>query len=339
MKKVTLIPGDGIGPEIAHSMQEVLKAVNAQIEFDVISNNQRFAENSEKDFLDIMLKSIHANKVAIKGPLTTPIGTGFRSHNVALRRYLDLYSNIRLIKSEDAIETPFKNIDLVIFRENTEDLYIGIEKKINNDEMHATKIITRQASERIALKAFQYAQRHNISKVTVVTKANIMKLTDGLFLESARKIAQEFPDISLEECLIDNISMQLVMHPEKYQLILTENLYGDILSDLCAGLVGGLGLIPGANIGDNVAVFEPVHGSAPNIAGKNIANPIAMIRSAMLMLKYLNLEQYAMIISQSLEEVLQDSKYYTPDIGGRASTTEFTEQLVQIIKRNNKKGI
>ncbi|MBG9982773.1 isocitrate/isopropylmalate dehydrogenase family protein [Aerococcaceae bacterium DSM 111020] len=330
MKQGTLIPGDGVGPEITNSLQKVFKAANIPLEFDIVLKDN---STSEKDFFDTMIKSILVTKVALKGPLATPIGSGFRSHNVALRRYFDLYCNIRPIKTESMVQTPFKNVDLVIFRENTEDLYIGIEKKINNDEMHAIKVITRQASERIALKAFEYAQKNKIAKVTVVTKANIMKLTDGLFLDSARKIARDFPNIELEETLIDNLCMQLVMHPENYQLILTENLYGDILSDLCAGLVGGLGLIPGANIGSDIAIFEPVHGSAPDIAGKDRANPIALIRSAVMMLEYLNLQEQAELITKSLEDVLQNSNYYTRDIGGSASTSEFTERLINIIKQ------
>lgn len=333
MQKVTLIPGDGIGLEISKAMQQVVEATGAPIEFEEVVAGQLAYEQTGELLPENVLDSISANKIAIKGPITTPIGKGFRSINVQLRKEYDLYTNMRPVQSHAGIETRYENIDHIIFRENTEDLYAGIEEKISDDEMHSIKVITRQGSERIARKAFEYAEKTGSDKVTVVTKANIMKLTDGLFLDVAREVAAEYADIELEEVLIDNMCMQLVMYPEKYHIILTQNLYGDILSDLCAGLVGGLGLIPGANIGDDIAIFEAVHGTAPDIAGQNKANPTALILSAAMMLEHMELQKEADMIREALAETLKNPATRTADVNGTATTTEFTEALIGNLKK------
>ena len=271
------------------------------------------------------------NKIAIKGPIGTPIGKGFRSINVYLRKKYDLYSNIRPCRNLPGVKTRFENVDIVIFRENTEGIYIG-EEQYENEEKTTTvaiKRITEKGSRRIIKSAFEYAKNNNLDKVTVVHKANILKLTDGLFLEIARKVAEEYPGITLEETIIDNMCMQLVSRPEKYKVIVTMNLYGDILSDLVAGLVGGLGIAPGANVGDDIAIFEAVHGSAPDIAGQNKANPLALILSGIEMLKYMNLNDYAEKIEKAVLKTLEVSNVKTADLGGTASTTEFTEKIIE----------
>lgn len=330
---ITLIPGDGIGEEITESMIKVLQAAGAEIEWETVQAGQSAYEETGSLIPENVLESIKKNKVAIKGPITTPIGEGFRSVNVQLRKEFDLFANVRPVQSHDGVKTRYSNIDHIIFRENTEDLYAGIEEQISEDECHSIKIITRKASHRIAKEAFEYADRQGENKVTVVTKANIMKLTDGLFLDEARQVAADYPNIELEEILIDNMCMQLVMYPENYSIILTQNLYGDILSDLCAGLVGGLGLIPGANIGEDIALFEPVHGSAPDIAGQNLANPTALILSACMMLDHLNMSAQADNIRQALDETLTAAGQRTRDIKGTASTSEFTEYLISNLKK------
>ncbi|MBG9983612.1 NAD-dependent isocitrate dehydrogenase [Aerococcaceae bacterium DSM 111022] len=333
MQSVTLIPGDGIGLEISKSMQQVVEATGAPIKFEEVVAGQIAYETTGELLPANVLESISRNKIAIKGPITTPIGKGFRSINVQLRKEYDLYTNMRPVQSHEGVETRYENIDHIIFRENTEDLYAGKEEKISDDEMHSIKVITRQGSERIARKAFEYAEKTGAEKVTVVTKANIMKLTDGLFLDVAREVASEYTEIELEEVLIDNMCMQLVMYPERYHIILTQNLYGDILSDLCAGLVGGLGLIPGANIGDDIAIFEAVHGSAPDIAGQNKANPTALILSAVMMLEHMDLQKEADMIRTALEETLKNPATRTADVNGTATTTEFTEALIGNLKK------
>ena len=271
------------------------------------------------------------NKIAIKGPIGTPIGKGFRSINVYLRKKYDLYSNIRPCRNLPGVKTRFENVDIVIFRENTEGIYIGEEQYENEEKTTAVAIkrITEKGSRRIIKSAFEYAKNNNLDKVTVVHKANILKLTDGLFLEIARKVAEEYPGITLEETIIDNMCMQLVSRPEKYKVIVTMNLYGDILSDLVAGLVGGLGIAPGANVGDDIAIFEAVHGSAPDIAGQNKANPLALILSGIEMLKYMNLNDYADKIEKAILKTLEVSNVKTADLGGTASTTEFTEKIIE----------
>ena len=276
-------------------------------------------------------KSIEKNKVALKGPITTPIGKGFRSINVYLRKKYDLYSNIRPIKTLPGIKTRYENIDLVIFRENTEGLYIGEEKFENEEQTSAIAIkrITKKGSFRIIKAAFEYAKANNLNKVTVVHKANILKITDGLFLDTAREIAKDYPGITVEEVIIDNMCMQLVMNPEKYQVIVTMNLYGDILSDLCAGLVGGLGLAPGANIGEDIAVFEAVHGSAPDIAGQNKDNPLALLFTSIDMLKYLKENEKAEQIEKAVLRILEKGEVLTADLGGSATTEELTAEIIK----------
>ncbi|AMB94091.1 isocitrate/isopropylmalate dehydrogenase family protein [Aerococcus sanguinicola] len=334
MTRVTLIPGDGIGPEIADYTVQVLEAAGADIQWDVQEAGQAVYEATGELIPDPVYQSIEANGLALKGPMTTPIGTGFRSANVALRKKYDLYANLRPVRSLGQVPALFDDLDLVLFRENTEDLYAGVEEKISDDVMHSIKIITRQASERIIRQAFDYAQDHHRRHVTVVTKANIMKLSNGLFLDTARQVAQDYPEIPLKEVLVDNMAMQLVINPKQFDVIVTENLYGDILSDLMAGLIGGLGLVPGANIGDNLAIFEAVHGSAPDIAGQGKANPTAMILSACLLLDHIGQTDCAQKIRQSLDRVLSQKEKLTADLGGPASGSEYCQALCQDLKNN-----
>lgn len=334
MMKVTLLAGDGIGQEIAQAVMKIVEASGADIQWDEVQAGEAVYHETGDLIPQSVYDSLENNRVALKGPMTTPIGTGFRSANVSLRKKYDLYSNIRPIISLGQVDTLFKDIDLIFFRENTEDLYAGVEEKISDNEMHSIKIITRHASERIIRAAFDYAVENNRSSVTVVTKANIMKLTDGLFLDIAREIATDYPSMAFKEILVDNMAMQLVMDPHQFDVIVTQNLYGDILSDLAAGLIGGLGLVPGANIGQDMAIFEAAHGSAPDIAGKNIANPTAMILSACMMLDYLEMKEAAQTIRQSLDTVLSDPANFTRDLGGTLSTTEFTQAIIYNIENN-----
>ena len=330
-KIVTLIPGDGIGPEISESLKNIFKAAGVPISFEIENAGTEVYEKTGELIPDSLYKSVEKNKIAIKGPIGTPIGKGFRSINVYLRKKYDLYSNIRPCRNLPGVKTRFENVDIVIFRENTEGIYIGEEQYENEEKTAAVAIkrITEKGSHRIIKSAFEYAKNNNLDKVTVVHKANILKLTDGLFLEIARKVAEEYPGITLEETIIDNMCMQLVSRPEKYKVIVTMNLYGDILSDLVAGLVGGLGIAPGANVGDDIAIFEAVHGSAPDIAGQNKANPLALILSGIEMLKYMNLNDYADKIEKAVLKTLEVSNVKTADLGGTASTTEFTEKIIE----------
>jgi len=329
MYNITLIPGDGIGPEVTNSAKKVIEAVGVDIKWDVVNAGADVYREKGVLVPDEIYKSIEKNKVVLKGPITTPIGCGFRSINVLLRKKYDLFANIRPVKKINGIDTPFEDIDLVIFRENTEGLYSGIERQIDDDTAEAIKVITRKASLRIAEEAFRYAEKNNRKKVAVVHKANIMKLADGLFLDSAREVSKSFPDIELQEVIVDNMCMQLVMNPSKYDVIVTTNLYGDILSDLCAGLVGGLGLVPGANIGREMAIFEAVHGSAPDIAGKNMANPVAVILSGAMMLNYLGENEKADLIVNGIHKTISDGKYITKDLGGSSSTTDMTNAIIE----------
>lgn len=328
---VTLIPGDGIGPEISESLKKIFKSAGVPIDFELENAGNDVYEKTGNLIPESLYESIERNKIAIKGPITTPIGKGFRSINVYLRKKYDLYSNIRPSRNLPGIRTKYDNIDLVIFRENTEGLYIGEEKfeDSENTSAIAIKRITKKGSSRIIRSAFEYAKNSNLDKVTVVHKANILKLTDGLFLEAAREISRDYPDIILEETIIDNMCMQLVTKPENYKVIVTMNLYGDILSDLAAGLVGGLGIAPGANIGDDIAIFEAVHGSAPDIAGQNKANPLALILSGIEMLKYMNLDVYADKIQNAVLKTLKTSGLKTADLGGNSTTTEFTDKIIE----------
>lgn len=327
--KITLIPGDGIGPEISDSVVKIIDAAGLKIDWDVQTAGADVLEQEGVVLPQRVIDSIKKNKIALKAPVTTPIGKGFRSVNVALRKELDLYANLRPCKNIDGIKTRFDNVDLVVVRENTEDLYAGIERQVDDDTAESIKIITRKASERIVDFAFQYAIKNNRKTVHVVTKANICKLSDGLFLNSARKIAQNYPQIELKEILVDNLCMQLVINPDKFDVLVLPNLYGDIVSDLTAGLIGGLGVAQGANIGLDAAVFEPVHGSAPDIKGKNLANPTALLLSAIMMLKYIGENSYAEKIEKSLYKVIAEGKVLTHDLGGSATTTEFTDEIIK----------
>lgn len=329
-----MIPGDGIGPEIADATVRVIEASGVDIEWEVVEAGEKVMEKEGTPLPDYVLDSVKRNKVALKGPITTPVGTGFRSVNVALRKALDLYANLRPARSYPGTKSRYDNIDLVIVRENTEDLYAGVEHKVGDDAGESIKIITRKASERIVRFAFEYARRENRKKVTAVHKANIMKYTDGLFLECARNVAVNYPDIEFEDRIVDNMSMQLVMKPELYDVLVLPNLYGDIVSDICAGLVGGLGLAPGANIGDEIAVFEPVHGSAPKYAGQNKVNPVAIILSGVLMLKHLGENEAAARIDKAVAHVLAEGIHVTYDLGGEAGTSEMADAIIKRLKQN-----
>lgn len=329
MHKVTLIPGDGIGPEISAAVREVFAAAGAPVAWEVAYAGRAGIDRCGDPLPAATLESIRANKVALKGPLTTQVGEGYRSINVTLRQTFDLYCNLRPVKSLPGVRSRYADVDLVIFRENTEDLYAGVEHRVGQGAAEAVKIITREASLRIAQAAFGYAAKQGRKRVTAVHKANIMKLSDGLFLAAAREAAQLYPAIRFDEVIVDNLCMQLVLRPEQYDVLLAPNLYGDIISDLCAGLVGGLGLVPGANIGAAGAIFEAVHGTAPDIAGKNAANPAALLLSAAMMLEYLGEGQTAARIRAALEAVLAEGRAVTPDLGGRATTADMTAAIVR----------
>lgn len=328
---VTLIPGDGIGPEVISAAVDVVEATGLDINWERVDAGVKAIEEEGNPLPAYVIESIRRNKIALKGPLTTPIGSGFRSVNVALRKELDLYANIRPLKSFSSLKSLHQNVDLIIVRENTEDLYIGKEQMINDNKAEGIKLITRGASERICKYAFSLAQNLNRKKVTLVHKANILKLTDGLFLECGRQVAKDYPDIEFEEVIVDAMAMKLVMNPQAYHIIVAPNLYGDILSDLAAGLVGGLGLAPSANIGHDAAIFEPVHGSAPDIANKNMANPISAILSGVMMLRHMGKFKEASWIERAIETVLEDEDSRTRDLGGQLGTREFTQKIIDQI--------
>ena len=325
---VTLIPGDGIGPEITRAVTSILQAAGAPIEWEEQSAGAAVLEAEGEVLPQRVLDSIAKNAVALKGPITTPIGKGFRSVNVALRKALDLYACVRPAKTLPGVKSRYDKVDLVIVRENTEDLYAGIERKVDDDTAESIKRITRGASERIARYAFDYAVKNNRRKVTAVSKANICKFSDGLFLEAVRAVAQEYPQITYDEVLVDNLCMQLVINPEIYDVLVLPNLYGDIVSDLAAGLTGGLGVAPGANIGVKAAVFEAVHGSSPALAGQNKANPTALLLSACLMLRHLGEADCAQRIETALLNVLKEGKTLTFDLGGSATTQQFAQAVI-----------
>lgn len=327
MHNITLINGDGIGPEISQSVMDIIKASGLVINWDIQSAGADVIEKEGSPLPQRVLESIKKNKVALKAPVTTPIGKGFRSVNVQLRKDLDLYANLRPCKNLLGVETRFSGVDLVVVRENTEDLYAGVEEQIDENTAHSIKIITRHASERICKFAFEYAVKNNRHEVCAVSKANIMKLSDGLFLDSFRNIAKNYPNIKTREILVDNLCMQLVQDPTRFDVLVLPNLYGDIVSDLTAGLIGGLGVAQGANIGLNYAVFEPVHGSAPDIKGQNKANPTALLLSAIEMLRYIDEKDYAQKIEKALFKTLSQG-YKTQDLGGDLSTTEFTQKII-----------
>ena len=326
--KVTLIPGDGIGPEVSNATLRFLEAAGAKIEWVEMPATPVVGRRRGETEMNPIVEAIRKTHVALKGPITTPVGSGHRSINVALRKALDLYANLRPVKHLPGLKTPFEEVDLVIVRENTEDLYSGLEHEVAPGVVESLKVITEYASSRIAHFAFDYARRMGRKKVTAIHKANIMKLSDGLFLHTIREVAKEYPEIELNDYIIDNCCMQLVMRPERFDVLLLENLYGDIVSDLCAGLVGGLGLVPGANIGTECSLFEAVHGSAPDIAGKHLANPTAMMLSAILMLRYLDQTEVADRAERSIHKVYSEGKHLTHDVGGRATTEEYTTALV-----------
>lgn len=328
MTNVTLIKGDGIGPEISDAVVKIIEAAGGDIKWDVQTAGADVAESEGTPLPQRVIDSIKQNKVALKAPITTPIGKGFRSVNVQLRKELDLYANLRPCKNIPTIKTRFDNIDIVVVRENTEDLYAGIEEQIDKDTAHSIKIITRKASLRIAKFAFDYAVKNNRKEVCVVTKANICKLSDGLFLECAREVAKEYPTIKLREILVDNCCMQLVQKPEQFDILLLPNLYGDIVSDLTAGLIGGLGVAQSANIGEQASVFEAVHGSAPDIKGQDKANPMALLLSAVEMLKFINQKDCADKIEKALYKTLE-AGIKTADLGGNAKCSEFTEEIIR----------
>lgn len=329
MHNLTLIPGDGIGQEITDAVVKIIEKAGVEINWDIQSAGADVAEKEGTPLPDRVIESIKKNKVALKAPVTTPIGKGFRSVNVQLRKALDLYSNLRPCKNLDGIKTRFDNVDLVIVRENTEDLYAGIERQIDENTAESIKIITRDASIRICEFAFDYAVKNNRKTVTAVSKANICKLTDGLFLRCAQEVAKRYPQIEYKEILVDNLCMQLVQSPEKFDVLVLPNLYGDIVSDLAAGLIGGLGVAQGANIGKDYAVFEPVHGSAPDIKGQNKANPTALLLSAIEMLKYIGENDAANRIDKALRTVLAEGKVLTADLAGTASTSEFRDEIIK----------
>jgi isocitrate dehydrogenase (NAD+) len=328
-QKVTLIPGDGIGPELAAATRRVLDASGVKLDWEVIDAGEAVMAKEGTPLPQSVLDSILRNKVAIKGPITTPVGVGFRSVNVALRQTLGLYANLRPVRSIPGLKTRYDDVDLIIVRENTEDLYAGIEHMVGPDAAESIKIITRAASERIARFAFEYAVANGRRKVTAVHKANIMKLSDGLFLESCRTIAAQYEGrIAFEDRIVDNMCMQLVQKPELYDVLVLPNLYGDIVSDLCAGLVGGLGVAPGANIGVETAVFEAVHGSAPKYAGQNKANPTALMLSGVLLLRHIGEQAAAERVEDAIRAVIAEGRTVTYDLGGSAGTSDFADAIV-----------
>ncbi len=331
MKKVVLIPGDGIGTEITTSVTTILEKAGAEIEWVHRSAGLGAYQDKGNPLPEEVIDAIEEHRVALKGPLTTPVGTGFRSVNVGLRQKFNLFSNIRPARTLPSIDSPFKNVDMVIFRENTQGLYIGKEQWADEDQQdHAESIavVTEEASRKIITAAFEYARENGRKKVTLVHKANILKLTTGLFLEVGRKVSEDYSDIEFEDLIVDNMAMQMVMRPQRFDVVVTTNLFGDILSDLASGLVGGLGVTGAANIGENAAMFEAVHGSAPDIAGQNKANPLALLFSSLMMLEYIGQKQVAEDIRKAVYKTLVEKKVYcTPDIGGEGTTSTFTQAV------------
>ena len=335
---VTLIPGDGIGPDVTGSVREVFDALGVDIEWEIVKAGEGVMEEEGTPLPEKVLESIRRNRIALKGPLTTPVGTGFRSVNVALRKELDLYANVRPNLSLPGIDLLYKDIDIIVFRENTEDLYAGIEHTVGRYAAESIKIITREGTERICRLAFERAKELGRRRVTVVHKANIMKFTDGLFRDVFFEISKDYEGDfeQIDDRIVDNMSMQLVTRPNEYDVLVCPNLYGDILSDLCAGLVGGLGVAPGANIGDGIALFEPVHGSAPKYVGQNRVNPLATLRSAKAMLDYMGLHEDADRMQRAIEEALKNPETRTKDLGGTAGTKEFTQAIVSNLQQPGK---
>jgi isocitrate dehydrogenase (NAD+) len=329
--KITLIPGDGIGPEVSAAAVSVMRATGVKFEWESYAAGAEALRTQGDTLPQNLIDSIKRNKIAFKGPLTTPIGEGFASSNVRLRKELDLYANLRPVCSLPNVKTRYENVDLIVVRENTEDLYSGLEHEVVPGVVESLKIITEKASTRIAKFAFDYARREGRKKIMAIHKANIMKMSDGLFLRCFRKVSESYPEIEARDMIVDNACMQLVMDPNQFDLLLLENLYGDIVSDLGAGLVGGLGVAPGANIGEEMAVFEAVHGAAPDIAGRGIANPTAMIRTGVMMLQHLGEREAAIRIQKALEKVLAVGEVLTRDLGGKATTFEYTEAIIRAL--------
>lgn len=327
--KITLIPGDGIGPEVSEAAVKIIEAAGVEVEWDEHIIGSEAINRVGDPLPSLVLQSIKVNRVALKGPVTTQVGSGFPSVNVRLRKELDLYANVRPIRNLPGVPCRFGDLDVVVVRENTEDLYSGLEHIVVPGVVESLKIITERASTRIARFAFEFSRDEGRRKVTAVHKANIMKLSDGLFLDCFHRVARHYRDIEADDKIVDNACMQLVMNPQQFDVLLLENLYGDIISDLASGLVGGLGVAPGANLGDDVAVFEAVHGSAPDIAGKNLANPTALLLSAIMMLKYIHEREAANRIRQALDRVLLRGEVRTRDLGGQATTTEFTDAIIK----------
>ena len=332
----TLIPGDGIGPEVAEATVRAIQATGVDICWRRAELNEAIILEAGRTLPQYVLDSLNETRVGLKGPVTTPIAEGFQSVNVALRKALDLFANVRPIKTLPGIKTRFQDvqIDMIIFRENTEDLYSGLEHEIVKDVVTSLKVITRSASERIARYAFSYARNNGRKQVTAIHKANIMKLADGLFLRCCREVSKLYPEIQYKELIVDNASMQLVLRPETFDILLLPNLYGDIVSDLAAGLVGGIGIVPGANMGESHAVFEAVHGSAPDIAGQGKANPTALMLSAVMLLIHLGEAEAGQKLQNAVEAVYREGKQLTGDVGGTASTLEFTDAVITALKRN-----
>jgi isocitrate dehydrogenase (NAD+) len=325
---VTLIPGDGIGPEVTEAAVRVSEAAGAKIHWQRVEAGTEVVAKYGSPVPDHVLNSVRTNRVALKGPITTPIGEGFQSANVSLRKALDLYACVRPVKSVPGVETPFREVNLIVVRENTEGLYSGLEHRIAPGIVESLKIVTERACTRISRFAFELAERMGRKTIHAIHKANIMKLADGLFLECSRKVAREYPEIEYKEMIIDNCAMQLVRNPQQFDVLLLENLYGDIISDLCAGLVGGLGVVPGSNVGDDCAVFEAVHGSAPDIAGKRIANPVAVILSLVEMLRHLGEERIAHAITRAVHATLVEPEHRTRDLGGTATLDAMTNAII-----------
>lgn len=329
---ITLIPGDGIGPEVTNAVVRILEATGVGFEWHRFAAGAQAFEASGEYIPRELYESIEANRVALKGPVTTPIGGGFASINVTLRKKFELYANFRPIKNLPGLETRYPGVDLILFRENTEGEYVGLEHEVVPGVVTSLKVITEKGSTRIAKYAFDYASKHGRRKIHAIHKANIMKMSDGLFLRCAREVAKGYPEITYGEHIIDNTCMQLVMNPYQYDTLLMENLYGDIVSDLCAAFVGGLGLVPGANLGDHCAIFEAVHGSAPDIAGKDLANPTALLQSAILMLRHIGEDAAADKTQAALETVYREKRSLTRDVGGSSGTSAFADAVVQAIE-------
>ena len=333
--KVTLIPGEGIGPEVANATRRILEAAGVQIEWEEIAGRADESSDQGQRVNQAAIESVRRNRVALKGPMATAIAGGAPSVNVALRKSLDLYANLRPVKNVPGVKSHFENVDLILVRENTEDLYSGLEHEIVPGVVESLKIITEKASTRIARFAFDYARRHGRRKIHAIHKANIMKLSDGLFLRSVRTVAAQFPEIQYQELIVDNACMQIVMDPLQFDMLLLPNLYGDVMSDLAAGLVGGLGVVPSANIGDNSAMFEAVHGTAPDIAGKGLANPTALLMSGLLMLDHLGERAAAQRIDAALLKTYREGIHTTKDVGGKAGTEQFANAVIDALAAIN----